>query len=449
MPEHQGDKTIYTLQEVTGSIQKTLAGRYGSAFWMKAEMNKLNHYRHSGHCYPELVEKKDGKTVAQIRSHLWHADYLRINHKFVSLLKEPLKDGIKVLLLGKIVFDPVHGLSVWIQDIDPGFTLGDLEREKAESILRLQKEGIFNRNRQLSLPLLPKRIAIVSVETSKGYADFMQVLNTNPWGYGFFCMLFPSILQGDHAADNIIAQLKRIEKAARHFDAVVIIRGGGGDVGLSCYNSYELARTICLFPLPVMTGIGHATNETVTEMVAHVNAITPTKLAEHFIQLFHQFAQPLEEAVFMLKNKPLQMLQSYEQGFAIRVEQFKKMTRNRLAVAHSELGYQAVFIGTGHKHLLNDQKRELNYLQGQIQKTCRNMMNNQKNSLDSMNRQVMASDPDRVLQKGYSITYHKGQILRDSSVIRKGDAITTYLHKGTIKSTVNETERKRKNEIQP
>ena len=300
MPEKVDNKIIFTLKEVTESIQKTLTQRYSSIFWVKAEMNKLNYYNHSGHCYPELIEKIESKLVAQIKSILWKDDYENINLNFIKVLKEPLKDGIKILFAARITFDPVYGLALRIVDIDPTFTLGDLEKEKQETIDRLKKENLFEKNKQTLMPLLPQRIAIISVQTSKGYADFIKVIDQNPWSYKFFYLLFPSLLQGEKAVASIILQLDRIRKVIAHFDVVAIIRGGGGDVGLSCYNNYELSKAIATFPLPVLTGIGHATNQTVAEMTAYQNAITPTKLAEFLIQKFHNFAVPLKESLNML-----------------------------------------------------------------------------------------------------------------------------------------------------
>src|SRR5687768_8413521 len=152
MPDNISDKKVFSLLEVTASIQKTISARYKSSFWVKAEMNKLNYYPHSGHCYPDLVEKWEGKIIAQIKSTLWKDDFARINDNFLKLVKTPLKDGIKMLFCAKITFDPVHGLALRIVDIDPAFSLGELEREKQESISMLQKEGIFNRNRSLAFP---------------------------------------------------------------------------------------------------------------------------------------------------------------------------------------------------------------------------------------------------------------------------------------------------------
>lgn len=184
MPEQIQDRTIFSLLEVTRSIQKTLADRYQSLYWIKAEMNKLNHYTHSGHCYPELVEKKEGKVVAEIRSVLWKADYQRINQQFLKLLNEPLREGITILFQAGISYDPLYGLSLKIVDIDPTFVLGELEKEKIESIRRLQEEGIYDANKKLPFPTVPKRLAIVSVETSKGLSDFLRLYRLIPGAIG-------------------------------------------------------------------------------------------------------------------------------------------------------------------------------------------------------------------------------------------------------------------------
>lgn len=190
MSEINYDRRIFTLAEVSASIKKSLAERYSSSFWVKAEMNKLNHYPGSGHCYPELLDKQNDRVVAQMKSTLWRDDFIRINKKFNDVLGEPLKDGIKILFLARITYDAVHGLSLSIQDIDPAFTLGDLEMEKQEAILRLRRENLFDKNKLLELPYLPQRIAVISVETSKGYADFNEVIAKNPEGYSFFQMMF-------------------------------------------------------------------------------------------------------------------------------------------------------------------------------------------------------------------------------------------------------------------
>lgn len=330
MPQTVADKTIFSLAEVARSIQKTIEDRYKSLYWIKAEMNKLNHYSHSGHCYPELLEKKDGKVVAEIRSTLWKGDYDRINKCFLEVTKEPLKNGINILLQASISYDPIHGLSLHIIDIDPAFSLGELEREKQESIERLKAQGIFDTNKQLSFPLLPKRIAIISVETSKGLADFLKIINTNPFGYLFEYQLFPALLQGEKSVASIMEQFKKISGHMALFDVVAIIRGGGGEVGLSSYNNFQLASSIATFPIPVITGIGHATNETVAEMVAYKNAITPSELADFLIQHFHNFANPVLNAEQILKVKISQLFLAQNEALANTVKYFKISSLNLL-----------------------------------------------------------------------------------------------------------------------
>lgn len=330
MPENPAQKKIFSLLEVMKSIQNTLANRYQSSYWVKAEMNKLNYYGHSGHCYPDLVEKQDEKVIAQVKSVIWKADYVNINDKFLHVLREPLKDGIKILILAKIAFDPTYGLTLRILDIDPGYTLGDLEKEKQDTIRKLKNEGIYDKNKKLKASLLPQRIAIISVDTSKGYADFLQILENNGWGYKFFHYLFPTLLQGDKAVEGIIEQLNRIKKVSNHFDLVAIIRGGGGDIGLSCYNNYALSKEIAEYPIPVLTGIGHATNETVAELVSFFNAITPTKLGEYLIQSFHNFAVPVQDAQKLIIDRSMKMIQEQQYRFSSEAKHLQGLTKINL-----------------------------------------------------------------------------------------------------------------------
>jgi exodeoxyribonuclease VII large subunit len=184
---------------------------------------------------------------------------------------------------------------------------------------------------------LPQRIAIISVETSKGYVDFLKVIESNSWNYKFFHFLFPSLLQGDKAVPSILAQLKRIKKVKEHFDVVAIIRGGGGDVGLSCYNNYLLAKEIALFPIPVITGIGHATNETVSEMISFSNAITPTKLAEYLLQKFHNFSVPVQDAEKKIIDKSKRLLIEEQVKFQSELKLFRSVTENILITNNNEI----------------------------------------------------------------------------------------------------------------
>lgn len=454
------DRKIFSLLEVTRSVQRTVADRYQTPVWIKAEMNKLNRYAQSGHCFPELLEKESGKVVALMKATLWNNDYERINARFLSVLHEPLKDGIQLLMLALISFDPVYGLSLRIIDIDPSFSLGELEREKQETISRLINEGIYQQNKSLTLALLPQRIAVISVESSKGYADYLKIIESNPWKYKFFNHLFPALLQGDQSAPSIIRQLKRIRKAQHHFDAVAIIRGGGSDVGLSSFNGYALAKEIALFPLPVFTGIGHSTNETVTELVAYRNAIAPTELGDFLLQAFHDFAFPLKEAQQVITTTSRRILRDEKSSLKNTVRVFKSVAKNQVQQNESDIQHlatalvrEAKFI---HRRHLNDTLQLENQLviqagkaiqtaTGVLSETINDLQTGYHSSvekeaeqLDTLQRTVSLMDPVNILKRGFSITTHNGKLITNASQLNRSDVLVTRLANGLVESRVEE-----------
>jgi exodeoxyribonuclease VII large subunit len=444
MPEKSNDRTIFSLSEVARSIQKTLAERYPGSFWIKADMNKLNHYPQSGHCYPDLVEKSEGKIIAEIRSTIWKDDFNRINDNFMKVLHEPLKSGIKILFCAKISYNPLYGLSLRILDIDPSWSLGELEKEKQHTIETIRKEGIFNSNKSLILPLLPKRIAIVSVETSKGYADFCKIIDGNDWGYSFFHMLFPALLQGENAVNSILGQMECIRRVKHHFDAVAIIRGGGGDVGLTCYNNYELAKVIALFPLPVITGIGHATNETVAEMVAFKNAITPTELADFLIQKFHNFSVPLKNIQTIITDKFTRLLLDEKSRILNTVRYFKSVALSKLSHSKREIQQEIKAIQQQSAYFLQ-RKQEENINQTKIlfAKTI-NFIHVEWKDLSGFEKNIELLNPVNVLNRGYSITMVDGKVLKTVGEVMEGSILKTILADGNIISkaqSMNKTER--------
>lgn len=414
MPELIQNKTIFSLLEVSKSIQKTLAERYKSLYWIKAEMNKLNHYTHSGHCYPELVEKQDGKVVAEIRSTLWKADFTRINNNFLKIAQEPLREGITMLFQASISYDPMYGLSLRIVDIDPTFTLGELEKEKLDSIRKLKEEGIYEANKSIPFPMLPKKLAIISVETSKGLSDFYKIINQNPWGYKLECTLFPALLQGDKSIPSIINQLAVISDKIAEFDVVAIIRGGGGEVGLSSYNNYLLAKAIAIFPIPILTGIGHSTNYTVSEMVAYKNAITPSELADFLIQKFHNFSVPIEKAA----------------------EGIQQLILTRFKEERNFLSQMATHIQWVGKRELQTARTNIQHMQQELGALIKLRFYEHKTALAHTERIIQLSDPRRLLKQGFSITKVNGKLLQSLDQLSPGDLIQTILEDGEIISTV-------------
>jgi exodeoxyribonuclease VII large subunit len=460
------ERQYFSLQQVVQSIRKTIDERYQRTYWVKAEMHKLNLYP-SGHAFPELVEKADAKIVAQVNGTIWKHNLERINQQFVSVVKEPLKEGTLLLLHVKIVFSELYGLSLQILDIDPQFSLGALQRERDETLKRLHQENILNRNQNLAFPILPKRIAVISAESSKGLSDFMQVLRENSWGYQFFTFLFPAYLQGDPAVPSILAQLTKIEHVKHHFDAVVIVRGGGGEVGLSCYNNYDLCKRLATFPLPVLTGIGHSTNMTVAEMVAFRNAITPTELADFFIHCFHEAATPVLEAEKRLAGYTKQLLERSTRSLLAEVKQFNSTARLFLErqqhqlnsvqkqAQHSAKGiiaskrqlihYQSTFLHHHSKQLIREFRERLKQKNEELILNKRQLFDFHQQQLEQKSSLIRLLDPRNVLKRGYSITTFNGKTVNDTNTPQPGEKVTIETYDTTIESTVNHVTSHEKN----
>ncbi|MEE0962548.1 MAG: exodeoxyribonuclease VII large subunit [Bacteroidales bacterium] len=384
------NEKVFSLKEVASSVKRTLNARYGSSFWVKAEMIKLNHYPYSGHAFPDLIEKQDDVIVAQMRAVIWSADFKRIRDKFRSCGLSDLTDGITILFRASILFDEFYGLSLRIIDIDTSFTLGEMEKQRMLCIERLKAEGIYSLNSSLSLPAVPKRFAIVSVGSSKGYNDFMQIVRKFSSRFAIFTHLFPSLLQGEGAINSISEALDRINDVADCFDAVLIIRGGGGDVGLNCYNHYNLCRAVALCKLPVLTGIGHASNQTVAEQIAWRNFITPTDLADFLFSGFNNAYLEVLNLSKQLKSNADSILNTNNERVKLLSESLKHKIENRIL--------------------------------------------SEKERLQMIERYIRLLDPSLLLQKGYSMTYLNGVLVSSVKDLKSGDEIVTRFSDGDIVS---------------
>ncbi|MBQ7984145.1 MAG: exodeoxyribonuclease VII large subunit [Bacteroidales bacterium] len=385
-----GTREVFSLSQVLHSLENTVRKEFPYSFWLKADISKLNFYKYSGHCYPDLVEKEDGVVTAQMRAIIWRNDYQRINEKFLQTVRQPLQDGISIVCNAKITFHALYGLSLIIYDIDPALTLGQMEKERAECIQRLKESNMFDLNRKKAMPELPKRLAVVSVPTSKGYNDFVQTVEPYKDRYGIRMHLFASLLQGDAAAYQLTEALNAIRNVVHHFDCVLIIRGGGGDIGMNCYNEYGLCHTVAEFPLPVLTGIGHSTNETVAEMVACRNFITPTALAEFIVGVFAENERQLTDAISYIAKVS---------GFFMREE---------------------------HKNL--------EYIRSLLSVNVRNIFDKHYRDLDSFAKYLSAVNPQNILNKGYTITTVNGEIIKSISQIKPHMKIVTRTADGEFES---------------
>ena len=372
----------FTLKQVAESIRKTIAERYSRTYWVTAEMHKLNQTR-KGHCYPELVQKEDESIVVEMRGTIWKQNFERIQQKFFEIVKEPIHDGMELLFHVKITYHPIYNLGLEIIDVDPNYTLGALQRERQETLERLNKEEILNANQNLEMALVPKRLAIISQADSKGYSDFVTLLNGHPKRYHFNTFLFEATLQGDAAITSIQNQLKRIEKVKHHFDAVVIIRGGGGEIGMHCYNNYELAKAIASFPLPVLTGIGHSTNLTVCEMIAFRNGITPSDMAYFLLSIFEELDAPLDEILIRLPKQIQHFMQGINNEFRQLTRSFQQEVQSALQTERNEFLNTVKDFEFRVKHKMTHSKQVLSELRNKIRSSSGHLFESQKTKLDN------------------------------------------------------------------
>jgi len=482
------EKKIYTLSKVNQAIENVISKYASNYIWIKAEIVKLNYYAQSGHCYPDLVEKKDNKVIAELRGNIWSSNFEKINKKFKSVLNEGLGDNMTVVFYASVKFHSVYGLSLNITDVDPSYTLGELAKQKAETIKKLKDENIFNLNKQTKLPLVPKIIAIISVNTSKGYNDFINVIDKNSWKYKFQYLLFPAILQGDRAIDTIVNQLKRISEYKHVFDAVAIIRGGGGEIGLSCYDDYKLASTIAKYPLPVLTGIGHSTNETVAELVSFRSFITPTKIGEFLLQEYHNFSVPLKENTVTINNFYQRLIEEQKSNLKGASRLFGSLIQRIFDSQKTSINQNVRFILNFVSNLFLNEKKELRNNANIIQFSTSGFIQSQNhllkqaiNNLKNQNEQILLHEqrnlvdssksinlnalsiinvslkdveftqnklhilkPSNVLKRGFSITRLNGKSLQNAKNIKRGDKIETELFEGIIESQVENIKSKNK-----
>jgi exodeoxyribonuclease VII large subunit len=453
-------RKAHSLLELTQNIKLQIEKTYQTAYWIKAEINKLNYYPQSGHCYPELVEKKNGKIVSEIRGFLFRNAYKEIDENFRNHTGKPLSDGMEVLLLCRVSYDPKYGLSLYISDIDASFTLGEMARLRAEAIQRLKAENTFSLNKEKPLPKLIGSLAIISVETSKGWRDFSQTIEESKYANQIERKLFPAKLQGDAAVISITKALQKISLLHEQFDAVAIIRGGGGDIGMDCYDSFDLAKTVATVPIPVLTGIGHSTNLTVVEMCGHQNLITPTALAQFVIDGYVDFEQRLARAASLIKRVNKQVLPLLKSRLDGMTEELNRKSKGALIDSNSKLKQTGRKLEQAVKSGLTEENKRLAFrIPIKLNHSVENLLRNKKesvltasellhnsaprycayriNKLVHLEDKLRLLDPQNVLRRGYSITLKNGKAVISTADLKDGDKVITRLAKGEFNSTVN------------
>ncbi|MBP3537935.1 MAG: exodeoxyribonuclease VII large subunit [Muribaculaceae bacterium] len=376
--------------------------------WVTAETSDL---RTSGsHCYLELIQKDDsGSPLARCRAVIWASVYGRLSAKFTAATGSRLRSDMKIMALVNVSYHPVYGLSLVINDINPDYTIGDLARRRLEIIARLKAEGVYDLNRDLALPDVPWRVAIVSARGAAGYGDFMRQLHNNTMRLRFSTTLFEAVMQGERTAPSIIAALDRIMDRIEDFDCVVVIRGGGAVADLASFDNYDLASNVAQFPLPVICGIGHDRDETVLDYVAHTRVKTPTAAAELLVGV-------VAEAYRRVLNAGNEILAAVRSAVADQ--------RQQLAYCQGLLPTLAANVVERNRLAVGRHASEL------LASSVRNIAARAAARLASLGELLDAISPQATLRRGYSITRSAGRAVTDSTALRPGDVIVTTFAKG-------------------
>jgi exodeoxyribonuclease VII large subunit len=403
-----------SLFQLNKLIQKTLDGHLDASYWVIAEIGELR-VNQNGHCYLELVEKEDNNIIAKSRATIWANNYRNLSLWFEKMTGQSLQHGLKILCNLNVQFHELYGLSYNIRDIDANFTLGERARKRQEVILKLQEDGVFDLNQTIAAPKVIKNIAVISSPSAAGYEDFLNQLDSNRYGYKFDVTLFKSIMQGNTAPESMINALLAIHNSNSEFDAVVIIRGGGSQIDLDCFDDYELAAHCCQFPLPILSGIGHERDESVLDMIAFRSLKTPTAVAEWIINVNMDFEIELTQKFEQLSKIVLQSLKFEQQ----RVNQIVSKIKSSGKVVQVNENYR------------------LNTLKSNLKTALKHQLSSLDSELTLKAKIIDHLNPQNILKRGYTMTSKNGKPI-GSQKLSIGDIIVTTTNKMTINSKIAE-----------
>ena len=414
------DKHI-TLSQLQQRIKSVIEQGLPLPLWVVAEIAECK-VNYSGHCYLELIEKAettDSRATssvprAQARAVIWRSQYAMLSAYFESQTGSRLAAGMKILAKVTVSYHELYGLSLQITDLDPSYTLGEVERQKQLTISRLQADGVWECNRKVEMPLLVQRLAVVSSATAAGYRDFCQELQQSP--YAFRHELVEAVMQGAVAEESVCAALSAIAEREDEFDAVIIIRGGGSTSDLSCFNSYRICSYVAQFPLPVITGIGHDKDVSVADMVAHSPLKTPTAVAAWLNERMATLEGKIEEAAQLLTD----VARAKTSAEQLRIERWAGYLR--------ELSQQ----------LCERHRSRMMLLHEQLRSAVERVIERESSRLQLATEVVEAHNPKSILRRGFAIVRIKGQATPSTDSVSSGDMIDIELTDGNLQAEVKQ-----------
>lgn len=404
-----------SLYELNALVRRGMEQCLPDEYWVQAELSDVR-ANSSGHCYLEFIQKdpRSNNLIAKARGTIWANVFRLLKPYFEETTGQAFVSGIKVLVQVTVSFHELYGYSLAVQDIDPTYTLGDMARRRREILKQLEEDGVLTLNKELEMPVLPQRIAVISSSTAAGYGDFRHQLQNNSRGFYFYTELFPALMQGERVEDSVLSALDKINGRLSDFDVVVIIRGGGATSDLSCFDTYLLAAACAQFPLPVITGIGHERDDTVLDSVAHTRVKTPTAAAEYLIGCMDEVADELEILAARLHENVQRLL----------AQEHRKL-----------LAYKSQIPSTVYCKI-SEAKLSLLTVRKDIVQSVTSSLSRHRHRLELLQQRIADAAPEKQLARGYSITLKDGKVVKDAQELRANDEIVTRLHRGEVISII-------------
>ncbi len=426
-----------SLYELNSLVRDVLAVSLPESYWVEAELSEARE-GYGGHCYLELIQK-DGLSntpVAKAHAVCWRTRWMTVKPKFERVTGQRIHAGMKVLLRVHAQFHENYGFSWIVDDIDPNYTMGDMARKRMEIVNTLKAEGVFDLQKELSLPMFCQRIAVISSATAAGYGDFCNQLDDNPCGLQFHTRLFPAVMQGEGVEQSVIAALNAINGEWEQWDCVAIIRGGGATSDMSGFDTLALAENVANFPLPIITGIGHDRDESVLDMISFRRVKTPTAaaafLVDHLSETYARVVNAQETVVNCVKRR-LQVERMRLDKLSTNIPTLFSLVKTRQGAYLDRLMSRLV---SRMQWRVQQADRRLDSLSRNIPSAMERRMTKESHRLQLLSQRIKAQDPELLLKRGYSITLKDGKSVRSAEQLKPGDIIETRLAEGIVRSEV-------------
>jgi len=391
----------YTLYDLNEYIRRVIALNFEEPIWIQCEIGQCKESR--GQYYLELIEKDEesGEIKAKSSAVIWYKSFLFIKKKLGDLTSAIIQDGSEIKIKVQLDFNEKYGLKLIVLDIDPSYTIGQHELSKRKIYEQLKKEGVLEINSTAALPSVVQNIAVISSKTAAGLQDFIQELNDNSYGYNYNLTLFNSSVQGANAEREIVASLREIGENSARYDCTVIIRGGGSKLDLSCFDSYNIAMEISRSKLPLIIGIGHDIDQTITDLVAHTSLKTPTAVASFLIEHNQNF----EENILALHNEIL------------------FITDQLVSSSRAKIEAKEILLSNISSKIIQSKALSLDYIKTRIPEMSLRIIKQQQDNLAMVTRIINSNTIASVLRKGYAIVRQNGKHVPDKKSINTREEI--------------------------